>query len=206
MDGESGTDAAGLLRRARAGDGRALGELLEHYQSYLTLLARLQIGRRLQGKMDPADLVQETFLEAHRHLDRFRGETEESFLAWLRRILATNLAHLVRRYQGTHSRDIRLERQLADELDRSSRALDGGLMADQSSPSHQASRREQAVRLANALDALPEHYREVMILHHLEELSLPQVAVRMGRTVDSVEKLWTRGLVRLRAALAENEP
>src|SRR5438128_11285985 len=114
-------DCEGLLVRARAGDDGVLGQLLERYRAYLTLLARLQIGRRLQGKADCADLVQDTFLEAARHFPRFRGETEPELAAWLRQILAGCLAHLVRRYCGTKARDVRLERVLEDELDHSSR-------------------------------------------------------------------------------------
>src|SRR5947209_19596393 len=106
-----------LLGRARAGGGLALGQLLELYRSYLALLARLQIGRRLRGKVDAADLVQDTFLEAHRHFAGFRGTTEAEFVSWLRGILAANLANLVRRYLGTRGRDVRLERELAAELD-----------------------------------------------------------------------------------------
>src|SRR5918999_6459314 len=82
---ETGPDPGDLLRRARAGDDVALGALLERYRPYLALLARLQIDRRLRGKADPADLVQETFLEAHRGFPRFRGETEAELAAWLRR-------------------------------------------------------------------------------------------------------------------------
>src|SRR5579872_3649775 len=62
-----------LLTLARSGSDSARGQLLEQYRNYLSLLARLQIGRRLQGKVDPADMVQETFLEAHRQFTRFRG-------------------------------------------------------------------------------------------------------------------------------------
>jgi RNA polymerase sigma-70 factor (ECF subfamily) len=194
-----------LLRLARAGDGAALGSLLEMYRNYLTLLARLQVGRRLQGKVDAADLVQETFLEAHRHFAKFRGTREAELVSWLRQILATSLAHLVRRYCGTQRRDIRLERQLGEELDQSSRALNGGLVAPGSSPSQRAARREQAVLLADALGRLPDDYREVLILRHLEGLTFPEVARRLGRTVDSVEKLWTRALVRLRQFVGEQE-
>jgi RNA polymerase sigma-70 factor (ECF subfamily) len=178
-----------------------LGQLLELYRSYLLLLARLQIGRRLQGKVDPADLVQETFLKAHRDFARFRGTTETELAAWLRQILAMSLAGLVRHYLGTQRRDPRLERELALEIDESSRVMDGGLVAPHSSPSQQAARREQAVLLADALGKLPEHYREVMILHHLEGLSLSQVAERMGRTPHSVEKLWARAVIQLRRLL-----
>ena len=190
-----------LLDRARGGDDSALGSLLELYRPYLTLLARLQIGRRLQGKADPNDMVQETFLEAARHFTTFRGVSELELTAWLRQILAACLAHLVRRYYGTQARDVRLERMLADDLDQSSRAIDPGLVAEQSTPSQRASRREQAVLLANALDLLPPDYREVIILRHLEGLTFPEVARRMGRSVDSVEKLWARALPRLQQAL-----
>src|SRR5689334_17428277 len=73
-----------LLSLARAGSSQALGQLLEVYRNYLALLARLQIGRRLQGKVEAADLVQETFLAAHRDFARFRGTTEGELVRWLR--------------------------------------------------------------------------------------------------------------------------
>lgn len=192
-----------LLDQVRGGDGEALGALLERYRAYLTLLARLQIGRKLQGKVDPADLAQETFLEAARHIGAFRGGSEPEFAAWLRQILAGCLAHLMRRFFGTQARDVRLERALADELDQSSHAIDAGLIAGTSTPSQRASRREQAVLLADALDRLPPDYREVIILRHLEGLSFPEVASRMGRTLDSVEKLWVRALPKLRRTLGD---
>src|SRR2546423_15240757 len=108
MAPEDERDREQLLAAVRAGgDEEALGRLLERYRAYLTLLARLQIGRRLQGKADPADMVQETFLEAARHFGQFRGTTEPEFAAWLRQILAACLAHLGRRYYGTQARDVR---------------------------------------------------------------------------------------------------
>jgi RNA polymerase sigma-70 factor (ECF subfamily) len=195
---EPAEEPDGLIARARQGEANALGLLLERYRSYLTLLARVQIGRRLQGKADPADLVQEAFLEATGHFGQFRGTTEPELTAWLRQILASRLAHLLRRYYGTQARDVRLERVLGDELDQSSRAFDRGLIAAQSSPSQQVHRREQAVLLADALDRLPPDYREVIMLRHLEGLTFPEVATRLGRSVDSVEKLWVRALPRLR--------
>lgn len=197
-------DPEQLLAAARAGEREARGQLLELYRAYLTLLARLETDRRLQGKTDPADLVQETFLEAHRDFDQFRGSTEKEFLSWLRQVLLSNLSNLVRRYLGTQGRDVRLERALAVDLDESSLALDRGLIARQSSPSQQAVRREQAVLLADALGQLPDAYREVIILRHLEGLTFPQVAGRMGRTVESIKKLWARALARLRHNLGES--
>jgi RNA polymerase sigma-70 factor (ECF subfamily) len=201
MSSSAGADPEQLLRRARADNGPALGELLELYRRYLALLARVQIGQRLQGKVDPEDLVQETFLEAHRNFGRFQGTTEGEFVSWLRQILATNLALLLRRYLGTRRRDVRLERELEVQLDHSSRVLDQGLFAGSSSPSQQAARREQAVLLADALGQLPETYREVIILRHLEGLSFPDIGRRMERSVDSVKNLWARALGQLRRVL-----
>jgi RNA polymerase sigma-70 factor (ECF subfamily) len=199
--GPDTADIEQILPRARAGDGTARGQLLESYRNYLALLARYQIGRRLQGKVDASDLIQETFLEAHRDFPQFRGTTEAELAGWLRRILATNLANLVARYHGTQRRDVRLEQQLAEELDLSSRALGQGLVARQSSPSHQAARSEQARLLADALAGLPEDYRRVLILRHLEELRFSEVARRMGRSEHSVKNLWARALARLRQQL-----
>jgi len=194
-------DPEQLLALAHAGSAPALGQLLELYRDYLTLLAQLQLRRRLQSKVDASDLVQETYLQAHEHFGRFRGRTEAELVTWLRQILATTLANLVRHYYGTQRRDVRLERELAAELDRSSQALAGGLAADGSSPSQRASRREQAVLLADALGRLPDDYREVLVLRHLEGLPFAEVAARMGRGVDATKKLWTRALDRLRRVL-----
>jgi RNA polymerase sigma-70 factor, ECF subfamily len=203
MSPDTNVDPDELLGLARAPDGLARGRLLELYRNYLTLLARLQIGRRLQGKVDPADLVQETFLKAHRDFATFRGRTEGELVGWLRQILIASLAMLVRHYYGTRQRDVRLECELALEVDQSSRILDRGLVAADSSPSQRAARREQAVLLADALQQLPEDYREVIILRHMEGLTFPEVARQMGRSLDSVKKRWARGLALLRRSLGD---
>jgi RNA polymerase sigma-70 factor, ECF subfamily len=192
-----------LLSEARDGDAAKLGRLLEVYRRYLALLARMQIGQHLQGKVDASDIIQETFLEAHRNFAGFRGNSEGEFICWLRRILAGKLADVVRRFIGTQGRDVRLEREIDHALDRSSVLLGQGLISPQASPSQQAAHREQAVLLADALQKLPADYREVLVLRHLEGMTFPDVAKRMGRTQDSVEKLWMRGLVKLRQAFGE---
>ena len=194
-------DAELLLRDAKAGDDAALGRLLDSYSRYFTLLARVQIGRRLQGKVDAADVVQETFLEAHRQIAQFRGGSEAEFTAWLRRILAGRLALVQRQFLGTRSRDIQLEQSLEVELSQTSAMLDGGLAASTSTPSQHVSKGEQARLLADALDRLPPDYREVIILRNLEGLSLGEVGARMNRTKDSCQKLWVRALTLLRGAL-----
>jgi len=198
-----GEDYGRRLRTARAGSAEAAGELLEAYRAYLRLLARVQIGQALQAKADPSDLVQETLLAAHRHFADFRGTSEEELLAWLRQIMASKLADLARRYVASAGRAVHLERQIAEDLDRSSRAIHDVLVAPGSSPSERAARREQAVVLADALERLPDDYREVLVLRHMEILSFPQIAARMGRTLDSVKNLWTRALARLKRSLGE---
>ena len=190
-----------LIREARGGNEGALGQLLESYSPYLTLLARVQIGRRLQGKVDAGDLVQETVLDAHRQIRQFRGTSEAELVAWLRRILAGQMALVLRRFLGTKGRDVKLERELAAQIDQSSQVLDRGLLATYSTPSQHASRREQAVLLAEALARLPEDYREVIILRHLESLTFGEVAERMNRSENSVQKLWVRALANLRRLL-----
>jgi RNA polymerase sigma-70 factor, ECF subfamily len=192
-------DPDSLIRRARGGDASALGELLALYRNYLKLLARLGIDRQLQRKLDASDVVQDLLLHAHRAFANFRGQSEEELLAWLRQILATCLAKNARHFRGTQRRNVELECDLEQELLDASRALDAKLV-QQSTPSHSVLRREQGVRLADALAKLPDDYREAVVLRYLEGLSFAEVATRMGRSVDSVRKLWTRGLSQLRLA------
>lgn len=192
------TDPQQLLDDIKAGANDLVGPLLEQYRSYLKLIARYEVGRRLQGKLDASDLVQETFMDAHKAFPRFQGGSEAQFVHWLRAILAGKLANHVRHYFGTQARDARLERQLEMDLDQSSRMIDRGLMSIQASPSGVADAREQGLLLASALDALQDDYREVLVLRHFEELTFPQVAERMNRTVDSVQKLWIRALAKLK--------
>jgi RNA polymerase sigma-70 factor (ECF subfamily) len=186
-----------LIAEAKT-SGVILGDLLVRYTNYLTLLARVELGRRLQGKLDPSDVVQETFLQAHSHFANFRGSSEAEFTAWLRRILACVLSNVVQHFLGTRARDPRLEREFEGALGHSSAELGKQLAASGTSPSEAASRREQAVLLADAIGMLPPDYREVILLRFAEGLPFAQVAERMGRTVNSVEKLWLRGIARLR--------
>ena len=189
-----------LLERARAGDLESFGQLLSQYRNYARLLARTLIGTTLRLRLDPSDLVQETFLEAHRDFPRFDGSTERELLAWLRRILARNLADQARR-QKAGLRDIRRQVSLEAMLDRSSARMQQALVAVVSSPSAAAAQREQAVLLADALAGLPPDYREVIILRNLERLRFEEVAARMGRSPGAVRMLWTRALERLSRAL-----
>lgn len=195
------TDSPEQLLASAMSDARCIGRLLDLYRNYLRMFAHVEIGRQLQAKVDASDLVQEVMLEAHKNFPGFRGGSEAEFVAWLRQILSAVLCGCVRRYLGTQKRDIRLERTLRENLDRSSLLLGCGLIDPGSSPSQQAMRREQAVLLADALERLPQDYRDVLVHRHLEGLTFPDIAERMGRSLDSVEKLWVRGLARLRQTM-----
>jgi RNA polymerase sigma-70 factor (ECF subfamily) len=186
-----------LIECARR-DAEVLDRLLESYRNYLRLLARTGIGDTLRGKADPSDLVQEALLKAHQSFAQFHGRTEAELAAWLRQILARNLADLVRRYRGTAARQVTRERSLEALLDESSEALGRLLAADEPSPSEAAQRRELSVVLADALADLSTDYRDVLVLRSIEERDWDDVAQRMGRTPGAVRLLWARALKRLR--------
>jgi RNA polymerase sigma-70 factor (ECF subfamily) len=193
-----------LLERARSGDSEAFGQLLAQYENYLRLIARALSGAALRSRVDPSDLVQDAFLEAHRDFPVFTGATEGELLAWLRRILARNLADGAR-YQKAALRDHRRQKSLELLLEKSSDSLQQALAATASTASSVASRRERAVLLADALEALPHDYREVVILRNLEGLRFGEIATRMGRSSGAVRMLWARAIERLSESLEGRE-
>jgi RNA polymerase sigma-70 factor (ECF subfamily) len=183
-------------------EGTPAADSLERYRAYLALLARLQLDPKLQGKVDLSGVVQQTLLEACQALPRFCVQGPVPQAAWLRRILANNLADEVRKL-ATAKRDRGRERSLEAALEASSARLEGWLAADQSSPSQQAGRQEQAMRLAAALAELPEAQREALVLQHWHGWSLADIARHLGRSHAAVAGLIKRGLQRLREQLPE---
>jgi RNA polymerase sigma-70 factor (ECF subfamily) len=175
------------------------------YRSYLYLLARSHIGTRHQAKIDPSDIVQQTLLDAHQKQAQFRGGTEAEWMAWLKQILANNLADAVRGLARA-KRDVSRERSLDEQLGDSFTRVDGWLAAAQSSPSQQAVRSEELIRLADALTAMPEAQREAIVLHHLQGLALADVAAQLNKSPAAVAGLLHRGLKRLRELLSAGGP
>lgn len=175
---------------------------LEHFRSYLLLLARMRLDRKLQGKLDASDVVQQTMLEAHQALQSFRGENLATQAAWLRQILARNLANAVRDL-GRAKRDVKRERSLHTALDESASQLECWLAADQSSPSQRAEKHERALLLAQALANLPQNQREAVVLRHFQGLPLNEIAEQLGCTSAAVTGLLQRGLRNLRKLLGE---
>jgi RNA polymerase sigma-70 factor (ECF subfamily) len=176
---------------------------LERFRDYLRLLTRIQLGPGWKRWLDPSDLVQQTLLEAYRQRDRFRGQTDAARGAWLRAILARNVADAIKG-QGRRKRDISRERSLEADLETSSARLGAWLAAEQSTPSEQAMRHEQAVLLANALARLPQSQREALVLHYWQDCSLAEIAAHLDRTPDAVAGLLKRGLKGLRVLLKTN--
>jgi RNA polymerase sigma-70 factor (ECF subfamily) len=185
-----------LLAHARGGDEAALGRLLELYRNYLRLVARALIGQALRVRLDASDLVQETFLKAAREFSHFLGSTEPELTAWLRQILVRTLANQAKHHR-CQRRDFQRQESLEAMLDRSSAAVQRALASPVETPSSQAVRREKAVLLANALESLPAHYREVFILRNLEHIPFDQIAARMGRSPGATRVLWKRAMDRL---------
>jgi RNA polymerase sigma-70 factor, ECF subfamily len=192
-----------LLKRARTGDGAALGELLIRYRKYLVFLARSQMHHHLQAKADPSDLAQEVCVAAHAGIEDFQGDTAEEFSSWLRGILVNVLAMQIRKYLGTQKRDPRLERTLDHQLVNASGFLNSGIAANITSPSAHFARNEAFLQLAEAIESLPDDYRQVIVLRHVDALPFSEVARIMERSVDSVEKLWIRSLAKLKQLMGE---
>jgi RNA polymerase sigma-70 factor (ECF subfamily) len=177
---------------------------LDRYRDYLRLLARLQLDPRLYARLDASDVVQLTFLQAHQALAEFRGRTDAELAAWLRQILARALAHAVRDH-GRDRRDVKHECSLEAAVEASSLQLEGWLVAQQPSPSQQALRNEQLLRLAGVLEHLPEGQREAVVLHYWQGWTTVEIGQHMGRTPAAVAGLLKRALKALRRHLLDPE-
>jgi RNA polymerase sigma-70 factor (ECF subfamily) len=164
------------------------------------MLARLASSQRLQAKFDDSDLVQETLVRVQRDLPKFQGATEAELAAWLRRIMA-NVGKQQVQYYSRQRRDASLEQQIEEDFTRSSVMVGDVVIASDTSPSRQLMKRERAVVLSQALANLPADYREALIFNRLQGHSVAQTAERMGRSVDSVRKLLSRGLLQLKREL-----
>jgi RNA polymerase sigma-70 factor (ECF subfamily) len=194
--------AADQLLAARAGSSEALGRLLEACRAYLLSIANQGLATDLQAKGGASDLVQETFLEAHRDFGRFQGTTEAELLAWLRCLLQNNVANFARGYRATGKRQIGREVRL--ENGDSSTVGNAGLVADTSSPSTEAMAHEKAEAVAQALGRLPEDYRRVIVLRNQERREFDDIGRLMERSADAARRLWSRAIERLQHELEAN--
>jgi RNA polymerase sigma-70 factor (ECF subfamily) len=175
---------------------------LECFREYLHVLARLQIDPRLRSKLDPSDLVQETLLRAHERRDQFRGTSHAEQAAWLRQILANQLAEALRFY-CRQARNLNREQSLEAAVEESSARLEQWLASEQTGSGQRVLRDEQLIRLGEALAGLPEDQRTAVELRYLQKEPVARIAELLGRTEASVSGLLRRGLERLREQLSE---
>lgn len=201
------TDVVKLIELARAGSSDCLGELLDRYRNYLKLLARTKIPHWVQRRAGSSDVVQEVCVQAHQSIGQFRGASEGEFLAWLRTVLASRLNRLLEQHVDAEKRDIRREQSLvemANSLGRSSVRLEELLVDRAQSPSAVLQRSELLVAMSNLMAQLPDDYRQVILLRHVDGLSFAEIAERMERAQGATRMLWFRAIDRLRELLSRN--
>lgn len=190
------------VSKAKRGERQAVVDLLNGYRNYLRLLAQVYVGQQLQSKLDASDLVQESLLAACRDFRQFRGQSEQELAGWLRAIMTNTGRKMIRQYRNTKRRDIGLEKNFGQGIDQSAASIDN-LAAPISSPSHRANRREAAVVLADKLAELPDHYRQAIVLHHLEGQTIAEVAEAIDRSPEATNSLLARALIKLRSLMKD---
>lgn len=183
------------LEKARVGDVEARGMLLASFSPYVRVIVHALRDRRVQARLGDSDLMQDVFLEAHRHFASFRGSTVAELAAWLRQVAVRTTLRALRDHGETAKRALQREQSL-DDL--------GDLLADgASSPSQRAIRDEQAARIAEALTRLPDEMQQVLLGRHVDDLPHAELARRLGKGEGAVRMLYLRALERLRDAIGD---
>lgn len=185
------------LNMARQGDLQALGQLLQWYSNYLTILASSQLDRRIRRRVSPSDVVQEVLLAAHRDFGDFRGNSQPELLMWVRRILINTLHRSFETHVKAGKRDIRREvsiDNIAQSVDHSAGQLLTLLQDRVASPSARLTAEEDALALANQLGKLRPQYRDVIVYRVVQGLSFEEIGEAMGKSTTAVRMLWLRAL------------
>ncbi|MCS7469597.1 sigma-70 family RNA polymerase sigma factor [Stieleria sp. ICT_E10.1] len=177
---------------------------LEQYRNYLRVLADMQLNPRLRAKEDVSDVVQITLLQAHRDQGNFRGKSEGELRSWLKTIVTHTLINLAKKYQA-RKRDLRIERSIDQQMQESAIRIVGELSADQTSPSEHVMRQERAEQLADAMSLLLEDECEAVMLKHVHDWKVADIAEHLGRSPEGVAGLLRRGLKKLRRSMQESE-
>ncbi len=194
---------APLLRRASAGDRQAVAELFGRFRDRLKQMVRLRMDRRLQGRLDPSDVLQEAYLDVARRAETFAREPTTTLYLWLRFLTAQALLDLTRRHLGARMRDagqeISLHRGAWPQA--SSASLAGMLLGRLTSPSRAAVRAEMRLGIQEALNSMDSIDREVLALRHFELLSNAEVAQVLGLSKAAASNRYIRALRRLKGIL-----
>ena len=190
-----------IVQLGQAGE-QALADALSFHAPRLLRIVELRIDPRLAGRVDAADVLQETFLEARKRLARYLEELRVSLFIWLRGVTLDTLIHVHRRHLAQMrdaGREVPLQTGAAPQA--SSLSMARWLIADLTSPSQAAIRDETARRIEQVLDALDDVDREVLILRHFEQLSNDEVASVVGVKKAAASRRYMRALARFREAL-----
>jgi RNA polymerase sigma-70 factor (ECF subfamily) len=192
-----------LLERARQGDQQSWSALFERHRRRLRKMVALRMDRRLQGRIDPSDVIQEAYIEAYQRLADYLREPPASFFLWLRYLSGQKLLECHRRHLGRKVRDAAREVSLyrGSLPGASSAALAAQLMGRLTRPSVAAMRAEMKIRLQDALNSMDDLDREVLVLRHFEQLSNGEAAQVLGLHESATSKRYVRALRRLREIL-----
>lgn len=183
-------------------DRETLGRLLERYRAYFLIVGQRQINRRVAPRVDPADIVQQTFAEAVEAFHQFTGSTEPEFTSWLQSIHEHNLDDVARKHVLAKRRAVTNEERLYHS-DGSASFFWKEPAADQSTPSQRVIKGEKALRLAEILQSLPEAQRDAVRMRHIEGQPLEEIAADLDRSVVAAAGLIKRGLEALRSKMSE---
>ena len=195
------------IERLRASGDEELGVLFEEYADRLDRIIDLRLDARLTGRVDPADVVQETFLEAQKKLPRYLDNATVPVFVWLRGVALDTLIHVHRRHLA-QMRDAGLEVSIhgySAGANVSSMSIAGWLVDDLTTASQLAVREETAKKVEDALNDMDEIDREVLILRHFEQLSNDEVASIVGVKKAAASRRYTRALLRFKE-VAEGIP
>jgi RNA polymerase sigma-70 factor (ECF subfamily) len=194
-----------LVRRAAGGDEAALAELFDRHRQRLRHMVRLRLDRRLQGRVDPSDVLQEAYIDLARKLPEFVNKPPMPFFLWLRLVTGERLLRVHRQHLGAAMRDAGREISLhrGAPPPASSVSLAAQLLGQFTSASRAAARAETQLLLQEALNAMETIDREVIALRHFEELSNDETAAVLGLTKAAASKRYVRAMLRLKSVLSD---
>jgi RNA polymerase sigma-70 factor (ECF subfamily) len=193
-----------LIDRAVEGDQAAWRDLLAQHRDRLKRMVALRLDRRLQGRVDASDIIQEAMLEASTRLAEYRRAPAMPFFLWLRFLTGQRLLEQHRRHLGAQGRDVGREISLYRGAmpETTTAALAAQLLGRHTSPSQAAQRAERKIRLQEALNSLDAIDREILALRHFEHLNNGEVAQVLGLDKSTASKRYARALIRLKDILA----
>jgi RNA polymerase sigma-70 factor (ECF subfamily) len=194
------SEVSDLLARVQAGDGSALAPLFARYRDRLRRMVRLRLDRRLQGRLDPSDVLQEAYLDVARHAADYAARPDTPVFLWLRLLTAQRLLALHRQHLGAQMRDAGQEVSLYRGAlpMASSVSLAAHLLGRAMSASEAAGRAEMQVRLQTVLNGMDPLDREILALRHFEELTNSETAEVLGIQKSAASNGYLRALKRLK--------